>query len=111
MGLSLLFLPRPMYVAVTGRRLICCRLSRLGSAPARLAFAAPLADVRIARHRSGRLSSSVRCEIAGQRGIRWDIGRAWPQDFAQVDLLLARSGAYTASDPPYPSAANSWKAA
>jgi hypothetical protein len=105
-GLGSQFLARPMYVAVTDRRLICCRLSRLRSAPGRLAFAAPLADIRIANCRSGRFSSSVRCEIAGQKGIRLDAGRAWRQDFADVDMVLARSGAYTASDPPYPSVAN-----
>ena len=45
--LGILFLPRPMFVVVTSRRLICLRLSRFRRAPRQLAFEVPLAGVRI----------------------------------------------------------------
>jgi len=51
LGLGIQFLPRPMYVAVTDRRLICCRLSRLRGTLGRPAFAAPLADLRVVNYR------------------------------------------------------------
>jgi hypothetical protein len=105
--LGIQFLPRPMYVAVTDRRLICCRLSRLRSTPRRLAFAVPLADLRIVNHRSGRYGSSVRCEIPGHKRIRLAVGRAGHNDFAGVDMTLARSGAFTKQDPPFPSVTKS----
>jgi hypothetical protein len=59
LALGIQFLPRPMYVAVTGQRVICCRLSRLRSAPRRLAFGVPLADLRIVKYRSGRYGGST----------------------------------------------------
>jgi hypothetical protein len=105
--LGIHFLPRSMYVAVTDRRLICCRLSRLGSTPRQLAFAVPLADLRIVNYRSGKRESSVRCEIPGHKRIRLAVGRAGRNDFAGVDMALARLGAFTKLDPPFPSAASS----
>ncbi len=68
--LAVHFAYRPMYIAVSDQRLIGLRLSRLGGAPGRLAFAAPLTDVRIRGHRSGRSRSSVRCEIRGRTRTR-----------------------------------------
>jgi hypothetical protein len=107
LGLGIQFLPRPVYVAVTERRLICCRLSRLRSAPGRLAFAAPLADLSIAGYRSGTFGSSMQCEAPGQERIRLSIRRPQRQEWAAVDLALARSGAFMRLDPPYPASANS----
>jgi hypothetical protein len=100
--LGIQFLPRSMYVAVTDRRLICCRLSRLRSMPRQLAFAVPLADLRIVNYRSGKYGSSVRCEIPGHKRIRLAVGRAGRKDFAGVDMALARSGTFTKLDPPFP---------
>lgn len=110
LGLGIQFLPRPMYVAVTDRRLICCRLSRLRSTPGRPAFAAPLTDLRIVNHRSGKYGVSIRCEIPGRKPILLRVGRAGRKDFAEVDMVLARSGAFAKLDPPYPSAESFSKA-
>jgi hypothetical protein len=94
---------RPMYIAVSDQRLIGVRLSRLGGAPGRLAFAAPLADVRITGHRAGRAASSVRCEIRGRKRTRLNIERSWYGDFAEVTVALWHCGAVTEWDRlPYP---------
>ena len=99
---------RPMYVAVSEQRLIGWRLSRLGRTPGRLAFAAPMADIRITDHRRGRSGVSVRCEIRGRRRTRLNVHRSWYPDFAEVTTTLRHSGALTEWDlPRYPSAANS----
>jgi hypothetical protein len=103
-GLGIQVLPRPMYVAVTGRRLICYRLSRLRSTPGRPAFAVPLAELRIVSYRSGKYGTSIRCEIPGRKPMMLHVGRAGRKDFAEVDMVLARSGAFAKLDPPYPSA-------
>jgi hypothetical protein len=106
--LALLFASRPMYIAVSDQRLIGLRLSRLGGAPGRLAFEAPLADVRITGHRSGRSGNSVRCEIRGRKRTRLNVERSWFADFAEVTMALWHSGAMTEWDRlPYPTAANS----
>ena len=102
---------QPMYIAVSDQRLIGLRLSRLGGAPGRLAFAAPLTDVRIRGHRSGRSRSSVRCEIRGRTRTRLNVERPWYPDFAHVTMELRHFGAVTDWDlPPYLSVANSWAA-
>jgi hypothetical protein len=54
LGLGIQFLPRPMYVAVTDRRLICCRLSRLRGILGRPVFAVLLADLRVVNYRSSK---------------------------------------------------------
>jgi hypothetical protein len=102
-----MFLPRPMYVAVTDRRLICWQISRLGSAPRRLAFAVPLTGLRIVNYRSGKYGNSIRCETPGHKRIRLDTRRAGRKDFAQVEIALARSGAFTKLDPPWPAVLSS----
>jgi hypothetical protein len=106
LGLGIWFLPRPMYVAVTDRRLICWRLSR--STLRRLAFTVPLADLRIVNYRSGKYGTSVWCECPGRRPMLLHAGR---EEFAGVDRALARAGAYAKLDPPYPPARNLPKAA
>jgi hypothetical protein len=110
LGLGIQFLPRPMYIAVTDRQLICCRLSRLRTTPGRQAFAGPLADLRIASYRSGKYGTSIRCEIPGRKPILLQVGRAGRKDFAEVDMVLALSGAFAKLDPPYPSAESFAKA-
>jgi hypothetical protein len=106
--LAVHFAYRPMYIAVSDQRLIGLRLSRLGGAPGRLAFAAPLTDVRIRDHRSGRSRSSVRCEIRGRTRTRLNVERPWYPDFAHVTMELRHFGAVTDWDlPPYLSVANS----
>jgi hypothetical protein len=104
LGLGIQLLPLPMYVAVTDRRLICCQLSRLRVTPGRPAFAVPLADLRIVNYRSGKYGTSIRCEIPGRKPLLLRVGRAGRKDFAEVDMVLARSGAFAKLDPPYPAA-------
>jgi hypothetical protein len=58
-------------------------------------------------YRSGRYRSLVRCEIPGHKRIRLAAGRAGRKDFAGVDMALARAGAFTTLDPPFPSVASS----
>ena len=106
--LAAMFACRPMYIAVSDMRLIGVRMSRLGGAPGRLAFAAWLPDVHVTHHRSGRSGSSVRCQIRGQRGTRLNVERSWYPDFDEVTTQLRRCGAMPECDgPSYPSAANS----
>ncbi|HTW03355.1 MAG TPA: hypothetical protein VMF87_23835 [Streptosporangiaceae bacterium] len=96
------FLPRPMYVAVTDRRLICSRMSRFRRRPGRLAVALPLADLRILNYRRSKSGASIRCEIPGGKPVTLHWSRARRADFARVELALARSGAFATLDPPYP---------
>jgi hypothetical protein len=98
-------LSRRMFVAVTSQRLICLRLSRLRRAPRQLVLAVPLAEVRIVQCRPGRFASSLQFEAPGHDRIRLAVSRAGRRDFATVAEALARSGAFAALDPPWPSAA------
>jgi hypothetical protein len=102
--LGLQLLPRRVFVAVTGQRLICLRLSRLRRAPRQLAFAVPLAEARVVKYRPGRLVSFLMCEIPGHGRIRLEAGPGAREDFAAVAEALARSGAFAKLDPPWPSA-------
>ena len=104
LALGVPFLARPMYLVVTDRRLIGCRVSRLRGTPGRIAFAAPLADLRILSYRSGKYGASLRCGIPGRKPILLRWSRAGRKDFAEVELVLARSGAFARLAPPYPSA-------
>lgn len=96
--------PRPMYIAVSDQRLIGLRLSRFGSAPGRLAFAAPLGEVRVTRSRS---PGSVRCEIRGRKRTRLNVEGPWRADFAEVTTALRYSGVLSEPGPFIPPAANS----
>ncbi len=48
----------------------------------------------------------MRCGIPGRKPIRLDVDWAGRKDFGEVEQALARSGAFTHLEPPYPSAAN-----
>lgn len=102
LGLSIQFLPRPMYVVVTNQRLIWNRMSRFRGRPRRPAVAVPLADLHILNYRHGRFGASIRCEIPDGKPIALHWSRARRADFARVEMVLARSGAFAKSDPPYP---------
>jgi hypothetical protein len=106
MALGIPFLPRPMYVAVTNRRLICTRTFRLRNTPRRPSFVAALADLRILNYRSGNYGASIRCQVPGRKPMLLHAGRAGRRDFAEVVRVLACSGAFAKLDPPYPSAEN-----
>jgi hypothetical protein len=90
-----------MYLVVTDRRLIGCGVSRLRGMPGRRAFAVPLADLRILSYRSGKYGASLRCGIPGRKPILLHWGRAGRTDFAEVEKVLARSGAFAKLDPPW----------
>jgi len=99
---GVLLFRRPMFVVVTSERLICLRLSQFRRAPRQLAFAAPLAEVRIVKYRLGRRASSIQCEIPGRKRIRLYTDRAGRKDFDQVLEALTRAGAFAELDPPWP---------
>jgi len=100
LGLGVWFLWRPMYAAVTDRRLICYPLSRLRGTARRPALTVSLADLRIVGYQSGKYSgTSVRCEVPGRRPLLLHARR---EEFAGVDRVLAHAGAYAKLDPPYP---------
>jgi hypothetical protein len=103
---GILFLRRPMFVVVTNKRLICLRLSRFRRAPQQLAFAVPLAEVRIVKYRPGKYASSIQCEIPGHKRPRLNVGRAGRKDLDKVEEALSRAGAFAKLDPPWPAAAN-----
>jgi hypothetical protein len=102
LGLGFQFLPRPIYVVVTDRRLICTPMSRFRHRSSRPVIAVPLPDLRIMDYRHGRFGASIRCEIPGRKAIVLHWGRASRADFAEVEMVLARSGAFANVDPPYP---------
>ncbi len=91
LGLGMQFLPRPMYVAVTDRRLICIRISRLHGKLGRPAFAVPFAAPRVLNNRSGKYSTFLlgvgvineRGGGAGRRSrcrrclARWSMADRW----------------------------------
>ena len=106
-GAGIEFLPPPVLVAVTSQRLLCWRLPRLRRTPRLLVFAVPLAELRIAKYRPGRYASSIQCEMPGGRRIRLQARRAGRKDFAKLEEVLARTGAFAKLDPPWPSAAKS----
>jgi hypothetical protein len=103
---GILFLRRPMFVVVTNKRLICLRLSRFRRAPRQLAFAVPLAEVRIVKYRPGKYASSIQCEIPGHKRTRLNVGRAGRKDLDKVEEALSRAGAFAKLEPPWPAAAN-----
>ena len=102
LGLGVQFLPRPAYLVVTDHQLICSRMSRFRGRLRRPVVAVPLADLQIVNYRQGKFGASIRCEIPGGKPIRLRWGRAGRADSAQVEMVLARSGAFAKSDPPYP---------
>jgi hypothetical protein len=54
-------------------------------------------------------SNPSRCgmaQIPGHKPILLHVGRAGRKDFADVEIALARSGAFAKLEPPYPSAQN-----
>jgi hypothetical protein len=101
-GLGFRFLPRPMYVVVTNQRLICNRMSRFRGRPRRPSVAVPLADLRILNYRHGKFGASIRYEIRHGKPVVVHWSRARRADFARVEMVLACSGAFAKSDPPYP---------
>lgn len=99
-----LLLRRPVLVVVTSQRLICLQLSRFRREPRQLAFAVPLAEVAVVAYRPRRYTSSIQCEIPGNKRIRLDAARGGRKDFATVEEALTRSGAFAKLDPPWPAA-------
>jgi len=55
-------------------------------------------------YRSGKYGASLRCGIPDCKPILLHEGRAGRKDFAEVEKVLARTGAFAKLDPAYPSA-------
>jgi hypothetical protein len=94
--LSMQFLRRPVFVAVTQRQLICYRLARIGNEPVRLLFRAPLTMVRLTGNsRSALRWRSVRYSGPGaERGsLRLNVYGNWRQDLGEVMTALQLGGA------------------
>ena len=90
------WLPRPVFIAVTDRQVICYRLSYFDQQPSRFLFAVPLAGARITRYRQGRWFASLRCEAPEGGKVsrrRLTVHRVWQPD---LDALLA---ALTRAEP------------
>lgn len=102
--LGIVFLPRPMLLAVTNQRLICLRLSRLRRVPRRLDFAVPLTEVRVVRYRPGKYAAAIQCETPDHKRTWLNVGRSGRKDFTKIEETLTRGGAFTRLDPPWPSA-------
>lgn len=102
LGLGWWFLARPGFVVATDRRLIFLKPAGFRRSGSRLAFAVPLADVRVERCWLASHRSSIACEIPGRRRIRLYADRRNRDDFGPVAAALAQSGAFTTLDPPYP---------
>jgi hypothetical protein len=102
LGLAIQFAGRPVYVAVTDRRLVCRRMSRVRRGPEHAIFEVSLADLRVASYRFGKYQSFIRCQGPGHQRIRLAVSRAGRGDFANFNVMLARSGAFASLDPPYP---------
>jgi hypothetical protein len=102
--LVLWFLRRPMYAALTDRRLVFCHLSRFRSTSRAPMIAVPFADLRMVRHHSSRYETSILCELPGRSRVLLHVSRGRRGDFPEVDRALTRLGVHPELDPPWPSA-------
>jgi hypothetical protein len=68
-GLLRFSIQRPMLVAVTNRQFVCGRLSTFRKVPSH-AVTAPLNQVRITGYRSGRWTTTLRCQLPGMGPVR-----------------------------------------
>jgi hypothetical protein len=87
---------RSVFVAVTQRQLICCRLAKFGNEPVRPLFCTPLTAVRITGTGRRTLSwKSVRYIGPGakDRGMQFHVYRSWLKDLAEVLTALETGGA------------------
>jgi hypothetical protein len=94
-SLVLLFMRRPVFVAVTKRQLICYRLSRMDNAPVRLLFCAPLLSTRVTYlGRSWPRWRSIRYDGPGAEGrsLRLNVAGRWRQDLDEVLAALQAQG-------------------
>ncbi len=90
LGLTRIFVQRPMLLAVTGRLLVCCRLAGFGRHPADVATA-PLARARITVYRRQRMTT-VRCQLQGSRPLTLNSVRGSQEDLERVVAVAHSSG-------------------
>lgn len=102
--LGVVFLRRPVLLAVTSQRLICLRLSRLRRVPGRLDFAVPLMEVRVVKYRPGKYAAAIQFETPGRKRTWLNVGLSGRKNFTTIEATLTRAGAFTKLDPPWPSA-------
>jgi hypothetical protein len=100
-SLLLLFMRRPVFVAVTQRQLICYRLSRMNNAPVRLLFCAPLPSTRVTTSASAPRWRSIRYDGPGAEGrsLRLNVAGRWRQDLDEVLAALQAQGGSVESLP------------
>lgn len=89
---------RPVFVAVTQRQFICCRMSRLGYEPSRLLFSAPLSAVRMTAL-GGRVPNWEAVRYSGP-GLRFNVSRRWRRDLNEVLAALQVGGGAVDGMPP-----------
>jgi hypothetical protein len=100
--LVMVFMRKPVFVAVTQRQLICYRLSRMDNEPARPLFCAPLLAVRVTSlGRSMPGWRSVRYDGPGAEGrsLRLNVHGRWRRDLDEVLAALQAQGASVAPEP------------
>ena len=101
--LVLLFMRRPVFVAVTRRQLICYRLSWMNNAPVRLLFCAPLPSTRVT-YLGGAMPRwrSIRYDGPGAEGrsLRLNVVGRWRQDLDEVLAALQAQGGRVEGLPP-----------
>ncbi len=75
---------------MTGRAVICYRVSRFSGAPGRLAFTAPVPAVTVAAGRRTPLGLQVRISASGQRTLRLRLSAnaRWQHDSDEVTAAL-----------------------
>ncbi len=92
LGLTRIFIQRPMLLAVTRRQLVYCRLSGSARQPTAIATA-PLSRVRITVYGHGRPYTVLRCLLPGSGPIRLNAVRGCEDDLDQVVALAYSAGA------------------
>lgn len=100
--LVLVFVRKPVFVAVTQRQLICYRLGRMDNAPGRLLFCAPVSATRVTYlGSSGPRWKAIRYEGPGAEGrsLRLNVGGRWRQDLDEVLAVLPAHGGSVESPP------------
>jgi hypothetical protein len=91
LGMARIFIQRPMLLAVTGRQLICCRLSGLGKRPTAVATG-PLVKTRITVYRYRPQTTTLRCLIPGSGPLTLSSIRGSQDDLDQVVAVAHSAG-------------------
>lgn len=91
LGMARIFIQRPMLLAVTGRQLVCCRLSGLAKRPTAIATG-PLVKTRITVYRYRPQTTTLRCLIPGSGPLTLSSIRGSQEDLDQVVAVAHSAG-------------------